>query len=158
MLLSRDQWGKGFTPLVLESHADISLNTFRNIVVSGANQFAQCGGCEGNFWIGVEAVNIGQIAGTVLFEENGLNGDEIVIARMESGSDNFDDEVCYSTTGFNNLVKLICDDNHKGTAVRDLGGFNLFDVGTIGLPTSGTVLTQSEYRYVSANKGTHAHH
>lgn len=138
---------------------DITLNTFRNIIVSGANQFAQCGGCEGNFWIGVQGVNVGQNPGAVMFEENGLNGDEIVIARMESGSSNFDGEICFSTTGSNNLITLTCDGSHSGDmAVMDFGQYNILDIGTVGAPTLGAGINRSEYRYVSSHNGTHADH
>lgn len=117
--------GAGIYATSYGNNTDVVLNTFRNIIVTGANKFAECGGCEGNFWIGVQGMNIGHNRGAVMFEENRNNGDEIVIARMESGSSSFENEVCYSTTGSNNLVTLTCDSNRTGiTAVRDSGRYN----------------------------------
>jgi hypothetical protein len=138
--------------------ADIVQNTFRNIIVWWANQFAQCTGCEGNSWIDVQGLDIGQNVGAVMFQENGFNGDEIVIARMESGSASYTNEICYSTSGNNNLVKLTCDANLTGvTAIYDTGGYNIFDVDSVGTPILGTVAAKSQYRYVASASGTSTH-
>lgn len=136
------------------ANTDVVLNTFRNIVVSNANQFAQCNGCEGNFWSQVQGFQIGQNAGAIMFQENGLNADEIVDARMESGSSSSINTVCYSATGSNNIVRLTCDAGAAGvTAVLDTGGSNTFDVATIGTPTLGTIPVTSLYRYVNSATG-----
>jgi len=137
------------------SATDIVLNVFSNIWVEGANQFAQCNGCEGNFWQSVLCSNCGWNVGTVLFQEGALEADENVNARMESGSGNPSGVICYSTTGSNNIVRLTCDANNGGvTALRDTGGYNIFDVDTVGSPTLGTVSSTSRYRYVASATGT----
>jgi hypothetical protein len=149
--------GAGIYATSSGSSADIVQNTFQNISVWFANQFAQCTGCEGNSWIGVQGLDIGQNVGATMFQENGANGDEIVIARMESGSASFANEICYSTSGSNNLVKLTCDADLTGvTAINDTGGYNIFDVDTVG-PTLGTVSAKSQYRYVASASGTSTH-
>ena len=137
------------------SATDIVLNVFSNIWVDGANQFAQCNGCEGNFWQSVLCSNCGWNFGTVLFQEGALEADENVNARMESGSGNSAGVICYSTTGSNNIVRLTCDANNGGaTALRDTAGYNIFDVGSVGSPTLGTVSSTSSCRYVASATGT----
>lgn len=137
------------------SATDIVLNVFSNIWVDGANQFAQCNGCEGNFWQSVLCSNCGWNVGAVLFQEGALEADENVNARMESGSGNPVGVVCYSTTGSNNIVRLTCDANNSGvTALRDTAGYNIFDVDTVGSPTLGTVSATSSCRYVASGTGT----
>ena len=152
--------GAGIYATSSGSNTDVVVNTFRNVIVSGANQFAQGGGCEGNCWIGVQGNNIGQNLGTIMFQENGLNADEVVIARMESGSlSNADNLVCYGATGSNNIVKLTCDASRTGvTAVQDTGGYNIFHVRTIGSPSLGSVPTSSRYRYVASGSGSSVNH
>src|SRR6185437_7119419 len=39
------------------------------------------------------------------------------------------------------------------TAVNDTGGWNIFDVDTVGSPTLGTIPTNSQYRYVNSANG-----
>jgi len=96
---------------------------------------------------------LGASKGATLFAETGRNADEMVDARMESGSANATDVTCYSTSGQNNQVRLTCDSNNPARAVRDLGGGNIFDVSTVGSAIVGKIATNSQYRYVSSAEG-----
>lgn len=135
------------------SFTDINLNTFRNIIVNTADQIVVCSGCEGNYWQ-IVAQNSGAHAGTVLFNELAPQADDIIDARIESGSGNFANEVCLQIAGSNNLVRLTCGGNLSGiTAVNDTGGWNIFDIDTVGSPTLGTIPSSSQYRYVNSANG-----
>jgi hypothetical protein len=135
------------------SNTDIVLNTFRNIIVQTADHAVVCTNCEGNYWQ-VVGQNLGAQINSTLFTENGLNADEVGDIRMESGSGNFANETCYSTSGSNNIIRLTCDGNLTGiTAVSDTGGWNIFDLNTVGTPTLGTISANSQYRYVNSANG-----
>jgi hypothetical protein len=118
---------------------DISLNTFDNIVVSLANQMVDCINCEGNFWINVQGVNLGT-DGAVLFNETNAN-DEFLDIRVESGSSNGVNTVCYATNGILNVGRITCDTARTATALNDTGGHNIFHVSLVGQSSFLTVGT-----------------
>lgn len=135
------------------SFTDVDLNHFIDINVHTADQAVVCQGCEGNHW-DVTAQNMGAQIGSILFNEQSPNNNEIGDIRMESGTGNFANEICLQVAGSNNQFRLTCDGNLTGiTAVNDLGSYNRFDVGAIGSPTLGSIASTSQDCFVGSSIG-----
>lgn len=131
-----------FAPATLNSFSFV-LNTFDNIIVSCAAQFASVQSAEGNFWKG-QCFNCGVASGT-LFSEIQSN-DEQVDVRMESGSGSGTNGVCYANSGQGNIVRLTCDATAAGwTALNDAppAGGNTYQLSLIGTATLGTLASTS---------------
>jgi hypothetical protein len=131
---------------------DISLNTFNNITVSLANQMVNCTNCEGNFWTNVQGVNLGTNAATLFSETNG--NDEFLDIRVESGSANGTNTICFATSGLLNIGRITCDTANAATAINDTGGHNIFQVDLVGQSTFLTVGTVSPTSILMVSPGT----
>lgn len=116
---------------------DVSLNTFDNIVVQNMAQAFICAHCEGNWWKNVQGINLGA-NNSILFQEI-LSNDEVVDARMESGSNDGTNAVCYSNSGQLNQVRIVCDTTHPSSALQDTGGRNNYSVSLLGSSSLGTL-------------------
>jgi hypothetical protein len=142
---------------------DIVLNDFHDIWVDGANQFASCNSCEGNFWDEVFCQNCGWNSGSSVFSFTGLEADELINARIESGSGNVTGMFCLgintTASGYSNQVRLTCDTSLSGWAAVFEGGtatYNTFDIGVVENNSTpvGTITAGSQYRYVNGSLGT----
>jgi len=126
----------------------LALNVFDNVIVFGSAQGFVCQSCEGNYWR-VQAFNVGG-NGHIVFQEV-QNNDEIIDARIESGSSgNGTAGVCYSSSGQENLVRLVCDTGAAGwVALSDApaaGSGNTYDLSLIGTATLGVLSARSTAR------------
>lgn len=142
------------------SNTNFVLNTIDNVFVEQANQFAICGGCEGNFWTHLQCVNCGWTDRAELFEYAGLENDEVWDGRMEQGSNNQTNVTCLGFDkvregGKGNIVRLVCDNIATGFAVHDSrNGSNMFLVTTVGGATLGKIRGSSQYSFVNLDAFT----
>jgi hypothetical protein len=134
------------------SQTNIVLNRFENIVVQTADAAVIADGCEGNHW-NITAMNIGASVGQTIFKLTGFNADEVGDLRLETGSGNSANIIGLGVSGNNNMFRLVVDGESTTTALNDTGGYNIYDITTIGSISSiGTVPATSIYRWASANQ------